>query len=164
MNTDTTRQDQFVPPGTLAHHDAPAASAPDQTLAHELAVDAILDDCFLSIGQGIGLRATLDYDAVLHVRNTFRPKFLAAMRQFGNRWLEDRTVVTAVGWMLGERAVRYADGAPSIGLDAIIKASADVQRYCQLHAARRSGARGSAATDASVARIAGYWCTWEPKE
>ncbi|MBP7776205.1 MAG: hypothetical protein KA371_03690 [Acidobacteria bacterium] len=163
MTTDTTRQP--VPPATLAHgYDASFADAPDETLAHEQAVDAILDDCFLSIGQGIGLRASLDYDAVVHVRNNFRPKFLAAMRRFGNRWLEDRTTVTAVGWMLGERAVRYAEGAPSIGRDAMIKACADVERYCQLHAARRSGARGRPATEAATAMIAGYWCTWEPKE
>ena len=165
MNTDTTRQDhQDALPGTRATaYDAPAAT-PDEVLAHELAVDAILDDCFLSIGQGIGLRATLAYDAVLFVRSNFRPKFLAAMRRFGNRWLEDRTTVTAVGWMLGERAVRYADGAPSIDLDAIRKASADVERYCQLHASRRNRASGRTSSEAETAMIAGYWCTWDPKE
>ena len=160
MNTDTTRQqDQLMPPGTFATgYDAPATSVPDQ-LAHELAVDGILDDCFLSIGQGIGLRATLDFDAVLYVRTNFRTKFLAAMRHFGNRWLEDRSVVTAVALMLGERAVRYADGAPAIGLDAVRKAAADVERYCQLTAARRSRPQGPAASsEASTARIAGWWC------
>ena len=58
MNTETTRQS--IPPGPLTHgYDGSAAVAPDETLAHEQAVDAILDDCFLSIGQGIGLRARL---------------------------------------------------------------------------------------------------------
>lgn len=158
MNTETTR------------HTVPSASpfdtstfASDDAAAHERAVDAILDDCFMSIGQGIGLRAALDFEAVLFVRNNFRPKFLAAMRQCGNRWLEDRTTVTAVGWMLGERAVRYANGAASIGVDAIRQASADVERYCQLHASRRSGARGNPSSEASTARIAGYWCTWDPE-
>ena len=163
MTTDTTRQP--VPTATLAHgYDASFAGAPDETLAHELAVDAILDDCFLSMGQAIGLRATLDYDAVVWVRNNFRARFLTAMQHCGNRWFEDRPTVTAVCGMLGERAVRYAEGAPSIGVDAVIKASADVARYCQLHAARRSGARGRPATEAATAMIAGYWCTWEPKE
>lgn len=162
MHTDLTRQP--VAPGTPAPgFDTFAPVTPDQTLAHERAVDAILDDCFLSIGQGIGLRASLEFDAILFVRNTFRPKFLAAMQACGNRWLEDRTIVTAVGWMLGERAVRYANGAPSIGLDAIKQASADIERYCQLHAARRSGVRGGTPIEASATRIAGYWCTWEPR-
>jgi len=65
--------------------------------------------------------------------------------------------------MLGERAVRYAEGAPSISLDAAMKAAADVERYCQLHAARRSGARGNTSSDAATALIAGYWCTWDPE-
>lgn len=162
MNTETTRQN--VPPGTIAHgYDASIDGALDQTLEHERAVDAILDDCFLSIGQGIGLRASLDFNAVVFVRENFRPKFLAAMRHFGNRWLEDRTTVTAVGWMLGERAVRYANGAASIDVDAVRKASADVERYCQLHAARRTRSGGNASSEAATALIAGYWCTWDPE-
>ena len=162
MNTEMTPQD--ARPGTTAHgYDTTIADGLDQTLAHERAVDAILDDCFLSIGQGIGLRASLDFEAIVFVRDNFRPKFLAAMRQFGNRWLEDRTTVTAVGWMLGERAVRYADGAASIGLDAIRQASADIERYCQLHAARRTRSRNDGNSEASTARIAGYWCTWDPE-
>ncbi len=160
MNIDPIRQD--VPPSPFAHvATSPAATTPDQTLAHERAVDVILDDCFLSIGQAVGLRATFDYEAVQWVRTNFRAKFLAAMRHFGNRWLEDCATVTAVCAMLGERAVRHANGAPAIDVEAARKASADVERYCQLHAARRSGARG-ASTEAATALIAGYWCTWEP--
>lgn len=163
MHTDTTRHDDQHLPGThLTGYDTPAA-APDEALAHERAVDAILDDCFLSMGQAVGLRASFDYEAVLYVRNNFRAKFLAAMQHFGNRWLEDRATVTAVCAMLGERAVRHACGAPSIGLDAAMKASADVERYCKLHAARRSGARGGSASEAETALIAGYWCTWDPE-
>lgn len=163
MNTDTTRQP--IPPATIADgYDASSASATDHALAHERAVDAILDDCFLSIGQGIGLRATLDFDAVVWVRTNFRAKFLAAMAHFGNRWLEDRATVTAVALMLGERAVRHANGAASVSLEAAMQASADVERYCQLHAARRSAARAGTASESATAMIAGYWCTWDPKE
>jgi hypothetical protein len=162
MNTDTTRQN--VPPGTIANgYDQSIAAVPDETAAHERAVDAILDDCFLSIGQGIGLRATFDYDAVVWVRTNFRAKFLAAMGHFGNRWIEDRATVTAVASMLGERAVRHANGAASISLDAAMQASADVERYCQLHASRRSAARPSTSSESATAMIAGYWCTWDPK-
>lgn len=162
MRTDLTRQPHS--PGTITPgFDTFAPVTPDQALALERAVDAILDDCFLSMGQAVGLRATFEYEAVVWVRNNFRAKFLEAMRHFGNRWLEDRAVVTAVCAMLGERAVRYANG-PSIGLEAAMKASADVERYCQLHAARRSGVRGGTPVEAATAMIAGYWCTWEPRE
>ena len=163
MNTDTTRQNASL--DTIAHaYDQSIADALDETLAHERAVDAILDDCFLSIGQGIGMRATLDFEAVVWVRTNFRAKFLAAMGHFGNRWLEDRATVTAVASMLGERAVRHANGAASISLDAAMQASADVERYCQLHSARRSAARTRTSSESATAMIAGYWCTWDPKE
>lgn len=162
MHTDTTRPD--VHPRPIAGgFDTTFDGGPDQTLAHERAVDAIIDDCCLAIGQGVGLRAPLDFDAVSYVRENFRPKFLAAMRHFGNRWLEDRQTVTAVAMMLGERAVRYAEGAPTINRDAIRRASADVERYCQLHAARRTRGREQVSTEGATARIAGYWCTWDPK-
>ncbi|MCC6988703.1 MAG: hypothetical protein IT181_06880, partial [Acidobacteria bacterium] len=60
-------------------------------------------------------------------------------------------------------AVRYAAGAATVSLADIRRASAVVERYCQLHAARRTRARGEAATEGATARIAGYWCTWDPK-
>ena len=166
MNTDMPRQDDhLVPPGTLANSfDSSVGGSPDETSAYERAVDVILDDCFLSIGQSIGLRATFDYDAVQWVRNNFRAKFLVAMGHFGNRWSQDRTTVTAVCGMLGERAVRHANGASSIDVDSARKASADVERYCQLHAARSNGGRGRAGSEGATALIAGYWCTWDPKE
>ena len=53
--------------------------------------------------------------------------------------------------------------AASIGLDAIRKASADVERYCQLHASRRTRSRNHGNSEAATARIAGYWCTWDPE-
>lgn len=161
MNTDVTRSD--IRP--IAHGpDTTIDSRPGQTLALERALDAIVDDCCLAVGQGVGLRAVLDFDAVCQMRGNFRPKFLAAMRQFGNRWLEDRQTVTAVAMMLGERAVRYANGAATISVDDIRRASADVERYCQLHASRRARGREQDPSEGATARIAGYWCTWDPKE
>jgi hypothetical protein len=156
MQNDMTRQD-------VSTHglDTTIGGRPDEAQAHERAVDVILADAFLSLGQAIGLRASLDFDAAVWVHTHFRVKFLAAMAHHGNRWLEDRAVVTAVVGLLGERAVRYADGAASIGLDAVRQAAADVEKYCRAHAQRASRARGS---DADTARIAGYWCTWDPKE
>lgn len=163
MNTDLSRSGA-IPAPAATRFDPTTDGASARALEHERAVDAIVDDCFLACGQGIGLRASFDFDTVLFARQLFRAKFLAAMEQFGNRWLDDRQVVTAVGWMLGERAVRYAGGAPSISVEAFRQAAADVERYCQLHAARRTRGRGEANTEGATARIAGYWCTWEPKE
>ena len=56
----------------------------------EEAVEYVLGDCFFAVGQTIGMRMTVDYDAVIWWHDHFRTKFLAAMRQHGNRWLQDR--------------------------------------------------------------------------
>jgi hypothetical protein len=130
----------------------------DESIALERAVDYVLDDCFFTVGQIVGMRTTVDFDAVVWWRDHFRAKFLAAMQRHGNRWIRDRQNVTAVGWMLAERAVRYAADAPSIDVEAARKAAADVERYCQHHAKRRMSAlrRGSSEAEATV--IAGYWC------
>lgn len=160
MNTDTTRQDTL--PGTLSYgYDAPADRASQQTKAYERAVNIILDDCFISVGQAIGLRATVDYDAVVWIRAHFRQKFLAALSHQGDRWQQDRAVVGAVAGLFAERAVRYANGAASVSVDNARQAAADVERYCQAHARRAAAStRGS---DGATALIAGYWCTWDPK-
>jgi len=100
----------------------------------------------------------VDYDAVTWWRDHYRARFLAAMKTFGNRWLQDRSNVTTVAIMLAERAVRYAEGKSSIDGEAARQAAADVQRYCELHARRAARARG----DDAPARIAGYWCTEDP--
>ena len=124
----------------------------------EQAVEYILDDCFFALGQAIGMRMTVDYDAVMFIRNHFRARFLAAMRSFGNRWSEDRQNVTGAAMMLGERAVRYAGDRSSIDLDSVRQAAADVQRYCKLHS-RRAARSGDPTSEGAQSRIAGYWCT-----
>lgn len=119
----------------------------------EREVEFIVNDCFFAVGQAIGMRKTVDYDAVVWWHDHFRNKFLSAMQRFGNRWATDRQNVTAVAFMLAERAVRYSAGSETITLEAAMRASADVQRHCETHA-RRSARRSG--EDAS--RIAGYWC------
>ncbi|MBI1873307.1 MAG: hypothetical protein HYS05_05365 [Acidobacteria bacterium] len=133
----------------------------EDSLEFEHAVDYILDDCFFTVGQMVGMRTTVDYDAVVWWRDHFRAKFLAAMLRQGNRWIQDRQNVAAVGWMLAERAVRYAADAqaPSINIDAARKAAVDVERYCQLHAKRRVSALKNGSSDGALPVIAGYWCT-----
>ncbi len=134
--------------------------APDRTEFHDIAeleraVEFIVNDCFFAVGQAIGMRTTVEYDAVIWWHDHFRAKFLAAMGEFGNRWLVDRQNVTAVAFMLGERAVRYAEGRPSVDVESAMKAAADVERYCKLHSRRAAKVGG----DDAPARIAGYWCT-----
>lgn len=123
--------------------------------ALEEAVQYVLADCFFAVGQTIGMRMTVDYEAVVWWHDHFRTKFLVALHRRGNRWLQDRENVTAVGWMLAERAVRHAAGDQSIDIEAARQAAADVERYCQIRSARASR-RGE--LNADETRQAGYWC------
>ena len=137
-----------------------SVGVPDRSDIHDIdelerVVEFIVGDCFFAVGQAIGMRMTVEYDAVIWWHDHFRAKFLAAMGEFGNRWLADRQNVTAVAFLLGERAVRYAEGRSSIDLDSARKAAADVERHCKLHSRRASRANG----DDAPTRIAGYWCT-----
>lgn len=125
-----------------------------QTLEEE--VEYVLGDCFFAVGQTVGMRTTVDYDAVVWWHDHFRTKFLAAMRRHGNRWLQDRHNVTAVGWMLAERAVRHASGRDSIDVKAARRAAADVQRYCEARSKRALSAAESKLE--ANPRLAGYWC------
>jgi hypothetical protein len=102
---------------------------------------------------------TVDYEAVVWVRVRYRAKFIEAMRACGNRWSMDRQNVTAVAWMLGERAVRYAAGRRSIDLSSVMQAAADVERYCALHARRKASASTRNHPTEDAPRLAGYWCT-----
>jgi hypothetical protein len=126
----------------------------------ERQVEYIVDDCFFTVGQVIGMRTTVGYEAVIWWRDHYREKFLAAMMAFGNRWMEDRSNVTSVAIMLAERAVRYSEGKPSIDAEAARRAAADVERHCELHARRAARRHGRDTSDATVPRIAGYWCTY----
>ena len=126
----------------------------------ERQVEYIVDDCFFTVGQVVGMRTTVDYEAVIWWRDHYREKFLAAMLAFGNRWMEDRSNVTGVALMLAERAVRYSEGKPSIDAEAARRAAADVERHCELHARRAARRQGQDTSDAAVPRIAGYWCTY----
>jgi hypothetical protein len=126
----------------------------------ERQVENILDECFFALGQVVGMRTTIDYEALNFIRDRFRVKFLAQMTTFGNRWEQDRSNVTSVVMMLGERAVRYAQGKPSIDVEAARQASADVERHCALHARRAARMQGLDPSDPEATRMAGYWCTY----
>ena len=140
--------------GTLVAESGSADQSPEE------AVEYVLADCSFAVGQAIGMRITVDYDAIVWWHDHFRQKFLAAICRHGPRWLQDRENVTAVGWMLGERAVRHAAGQTSIGVDAARRAAADVERHCQLHS-KRAAQRGERGAEANP-RLAGYWCVRFP--
>ena len=123
--------------------------------ALEEIVQYVLADCFFAVGQTVGMRLTVDYEAVVWWHDHFRAKFLAALHRRGNRWLQDRENVTAVGWMLAERAVRHATGRSSIDVDAARRAAADVERYCEIRSKRAASKGGSEVT---VPKLAGFWC------
>jgi len=127
---------------------------PDTALA---AVDEVVDDCFFSVGQAIGERKTLDFEAVVWWREHFRTKFLRTLHRHGNTWGEDRHRVTAVAHLLAERAVRHAGERPSIDRACAMKAAGDVEAYCALRARGRRR-RAPAQADCGSALHAGYWC------
>jgi hypothetical protein len=165
--TGEPRNDPHPPLAALVRQPS-TGEAPDadamrdvQVLEHE--VEYIVDDCFFTVGQVVGMRTTVDYEAVIWWRDHYRAKFLAAMKACGNRWREDRSNVTGVAIMLAERAVRYSAGRASIDREAAQQAAADVERYCKAHASRRARALNRDTSDDALARIAGYWCIDHPE-
>ena len=147
------------PATDLVPASAEMAGAEEQALQE--AVEYVLGDCFFAVGQTIGMRMALDYDAVVWWHDHFRAKFLAAMQRQGNRWLQDRENVTAVGWMLAERAVRHAAGRTSIDVEAARRAAVDVERYCEIRS-KRSAQDCDRDAEAGP-RLAGYWCVPYPR-
>ena len=149
-------------PRTAGTHPVSDDPEPPRNDDQELqdAVAYVLVDCCFAVGQAIGMRTTVDYEAIIWWHDHFRAKFLAAMRRHGNRWLRDRENVTGVGWMLAERAVKHATGRGSIDIESARRAAADVERYCAIHARR---ARGTGEDDVGRSRLAGYWCLRFPR-
>ena len=99
-------------------------------------IDAIVNDCLLAAGQGIGTEKSVDFAVVAWWRTRYRRFFLHAMTAHGNSWTADRHRVTAVGRYLGQRALHHAAQSPSIDLHAAELASHDVETGCQMNAVR----------------------------
>jgi hypothetical protein len=149
-----------VPSNATSRNALVDSASPVDVQELERQVEYVVDDCFFTVGQVVGMRTTVDYEAVIWWRDHYRAKFLSAMKAFGNRWLQDRANVTSVAIMLAERAVRYSEGKPSIDAAAARQAAADVERHCELHARRAARKRGLNPSDANATRIAGYWCNF----
>lgn len=102
-------------------------------------IDAILSDCLLAFGQGVGTEKSVDFAVVGWWRARYRRFIQHAIEVKGNSWAADRRRVTAVGRYLGQRAVHHAGSSPSIDLRAAELASRDVETGCQMNAAREAG-------------------------
>jgi len=103
----------------------------------EREVDYILDECFFAVGQAVGKRKQLDYDAIVWWRSRYRQAFLRALIVSGNSWVEDRDRVMAVGRCLGTRAVHHTGDKRSIDVDAAQKASAEIEAGCHMSRLRQ---------------------------
>lgn len=99
-------------------------------------IDAILNDCLLAAGQGIGTEKSVDFEAVVWWRTRYRRFFLHAITANGNDYAADRRRVTAVGRYLGQRALHHAANSPSVDRRAAELASHDVETGCQMNAER----------------------------
>ncbi len=156
MNIINSRYDLFSPAA------AAAARANTSTTNAPAELDAVLggivDECVVAFGQGVGMRMTVDADALAFLVGHFRAKFSSALEAFGNRWQQDRDNVSGVAMLLAERAVRHAEGRDSVDIESARKAAADVERHCTLHSRRAARAAGPG-TEGAQTRIAGYWCT-----
>jgi hypothetical protein len=99
-------------------------------------IDAILNDCLLAAGQGIGTEKSVDFDVVVWWRTRYRRFFLHAIAAHGNDYAADRRRVTAVGRYLGQRALHHASKSHSVDMRAAELASRDVEIGCQMNAVR----------------------------
>ena len=101
-------------------------------------VDYILAECFLAVGQAVGSDKTVDFDAVTWWHRRYRRAFQHALTTAGTSWAADRPRVTAVGRYLGQRVVQDAGGRVTIDRAAAERASAEVEKGCQMNATREA--------------------------
>ncbi len=116
-------------------------------------LDYILSDCFLAVGQAVGSDKAIDFDTVTWWHRRYRQAFHHAMTMRGTSWAADRRRVTAVGRYLGQRVVQHAGRRANIDLVVAARASAEVERGCQMNATREAhlpNCTDSAATAFSI--------------
>ena len=101
-------------------------------------LDYILADCFLAVGQAVGPEKTVDFDTVIWLHRRYRRAFHYAMTTNGTSWSADRHRVTAVGRYLGQRVVEHSGRQTNIDRVAAARASAEVERGCQMNATREA--------------------------
>lgn len=107
-------------------------------MAEAAELDYVLADCFLAVGQAVGMDKTIDFAAVTWWHDRYRRAFHHAMTTQGVSWSADRDRVTAVGRYLGQRVVEHAGTDSLIETSAAARASNEVERGCQLSASREA--------------------------
>ena len=107
-------------------------------MAQDSDLDYILADCFLAVGQAVGPDKTLDFDTVAWWHQRYRRAFRHAMTTRGTSWAADRHRVTAVGRYLGQRVVKHTGRRSLVDLATAARASAEVERGCQMNATREA--------------------------
>lgn len=112
-------------------------------------LDYILADCFLAVGQAVGLDKSVSFDAVTWWYRRYRRAFHHAMTAREASWATDRRRVTAVGRYLGQRVAEYTGHRAEIDVAAAARASAKVERGCQMNATR-DAALPASCTDSAV--------------
>ncbi len=95
-------------------------------------VDYILPDCFFAVGQAVGTRKQIDYDAIAWLRQHYHEKFVTAIDVSHNSWDDDRDRVMAVSRWLGQRAMAYAGSCVSIDASSAAKAAAEIEAGCAM--------------------------------
>ena len=105
-------------------------------MAQDSDLDYILADCFLAVGQAVGPDKTVDFDTVAWWHARYRHAFRHAITTRGTSWAADRHRVTAVGRYLGQRVAELTGPRALIVLETAARASAEVERGCQMHATR----------------------------
>ena len=101
-------------------------------------LDCILSDCFLAVGQAVGPDKVVEFETVTWWHRRYRQAFHHAMASRGTSWATDRQRVTAVGRYLGQRVVEHAGHRATIDMAAAVRASAEVERGCQMNAIRET--------------------------
>ena len=101
-------------------------------------LDYILSDCFLAVGQAVGSDKALDFETVTWWHRRYRQAFRDAMTARGTSWAADRNRVTAVGRYLGQRVMEHAGRRTNIDVATAARASAEVERGCQMNATREA--------------------------
>jgi hypothetical protein len=97
-------------------------------------VDHILDDCFFAVGQSISELHDVDYDAIVWLRDRYRPRFLHMITALPHVWPEDRDRLMAVSRYLGQRVVQHAGGVGVIDARCMTAMSAEVEAGCHMKA------------------------------
>ena len=114
-------------------------------------VEYILSDCFLAVGQAVGPGKTLDFETVVWWHRRYGEGFHHAVAALGASWTADRRRMTAIGRYLGQRVVVAVGRQTNIDQATAERASAEVERGCDLNGYRQARSTAKIAGDSRAA-------------